>query len=241
MIRSLLILLLCCSMAFADTVNLVVGASDDDTVGITETPSATTSATLNLTATNMQAGKIFTAIRHCAFRIQSVTIPALSVIDSVRLTFVAALTNGTNTCNLRFCMEDTGDAATFSDTADYNARSLTTATADWNDVPDWTAGTTYTFPSSGAASTTLADVMQEVVDRADWASGNDVVFFLYENGSSTNANRGIATWDNASYDPPEIDIWYTPPAASGPPDHYHGVAGVAVRHSMAGNSVLHKK
>lgn len=239
MIRYLLILLLCCSMAFADTVNEVVATSTDDSGTLAGTPSAVASATLSLTSGTCIVGNQFTALRHGAFRFQTVAIPIGSTIDTIRFTFKAGGNGGTNTCNLRWVMEDTGDATTFTDTADYNARSLTTATADWNDVPDWSTGTTYTFPSTGAASTTLADVLQEVVDRADWASGNDVVFFIYENAGSTNANRTIATEDNTSYDPPSVDIWFTSP--SGIPGYYHGVAGVGVRHSPAGNSVLHKK
>ena len=240
MIRYLLILLLCCSLVFGTQITQeVVPSSDYDCSTLAGNPSATTSITLNLTSTTSQCGRVFTALRHSGFIFTSVPIPVGSTIDTVRLTFVAGASNGTNTCNLRIVMEDTGSAAAFTDTADYNARSLTTATADWNDVPDWTAGTTYTFPSSGAASTTLADVIQEVVDRADWGGNGNLCFIIYDNTASTNANRSIATDDNASYDAPKLDLWYT--SAAGIPNHYHGVAGVGVRHSPAGSSVLHEK
>lgn len=239
MVRIAIILLLCCSLAFGDTVNETVPSSDYDTGVLTGDPSAVTTATLSLTGTSMQFGKVFTSSRHSAFIFTSVGIAIGSNIDSVRVTFVCPTNGTTNTCNLRWVMEDTGSAAAFTDTADYNARSLTTATADWNDVPDWSSGNSYTFPSSGAASTTLADVIQEVVDRADWGGNGNLCFFLYDNASSSSAQRQAASDDHSTLSAPTIDIWFTPP--SGVPSVYHGVAGIGRLHSPQGNSVLHKK
>ena len=90
------------------------------------------------------------------------------------------------------------DAATFTTTNnDISGRTLTTAKVTW----------TATAMGTGVkASPDIKTVIQEIVDRAGWASGNDIVIIF---DCLTNANTRFASWDHASQAAPSISIDYT--------------------------------
>ena len=69
-----------------------------------------------------------------------------------------------------------GEAAdnpiTFSTASDYKARPRTTAYVNWQ-PPSWVDGTWYPSPN-------LKNILQEIIDRNNWESGNALVLFWYE-------------------------------------------------------------
>ena len=73
-------------------------------------------------------------------------------------------------------------------TSRFNAAA--TAGVEWN-LGDWTEEQSYSTPS-------LKDIVQEVVNQANWRAGNDVLFLLKE---KSGARRGAYTTRNASKAP----------------------------------------
>jgi len=91
--------------------------------------------------------------------------------------------------------EDVDDAPTFADDADaFDDRyaNHTTAMVNWDDIGSWTAESEYDSPD-------ISSVIQEIVNRAGWASGNDLVLFWEDfDGRSSKA---LNVWRSAhSYD-----------------------------------------
>ena len=128
-------------------------------------------------------------------RFPNVTVPAGATITNVYIEFMARATDSGVT-NLTFRGEAADNAVTFTDTDyDLTTRAKTTASAAWN-VPAWTSNTAYQTPD-------LTTVIQEVVDRGGWASGNAIA--LYVTGSGA---RIADAYDGSAADAPLLHIDY---------------------------------
>jgi len=73
-----------------------------------------------------------------------------------------------------------------------SARVKTAAQVDW-DPGAWVDGGWYEGPD-------LKAVIQEIVDRPGWVSGNALVLLLSDDGSAKNVSRLIYAYDNAPAD-----------------------------------------
>ncbi len=127
--------------------------------------------------------------RRTGLRFQNITIPPNASILHAELDFYA-LSDRTETSNWTIRAHDVGDSPTFPNVPGANdiesrMANLTTASLDWNNIPVWDSGDRYQTPE-------LKDVVQEVVARADWASGNAIGFII----TGTMGSRR----DGASYD-----------------------------------------
>ena len=110
-----------------------------------------------------------------------VAIPQGATINSAYIQFTCDETSS-GTTNLVFTGEDTDNAATFSiSSGDITSRTETTASVNWNSVPSWSIG------EAGANQKTpdLKTIIQEIVDRGGWASGNSLVIIVDGSGSRT--------------------------------------------------------
>lgn len=136
-------------------------------------------------------------------RFTSVTIPQGATISAATLTFKARITETAGTVNLRIEGQAADDAATFSTLSDFTGRSRTAANASWSPGA-WTANTLYTTAD-------FTSVVQEIVNRAGWASGNNLALFIKNNGSTTgtDAYRIAYSFNNAAADAPQLDITYS--------------------------------
>jgi len=114
-------------------------------------------------------------VQNCGYRFNAVTIAQGTTITSAKLTLTAA---GDSTAEPTLIIdgEDADDAATFSTWANWDARVHTTATATW-DPPNTTTNEEIDTPE-------IKTIVQEIVDRDGWSSGNDMVIFIYDNGSN---------------------------------------------------------
>lgn len=182
------------------TVDVAVAANGDD--GYWKTGSFVNNANL-LTVGNDNVG----AASHAFMRFDGITVPVDATIDVAYLTLKASNTNTQATCNLIIYGEDADDPAAAANEADAAGRTLTTASATWSSVASWTASDTIQTPS-------IVTIIQEIVDRAGWASGNAMQIFVKDNSSSTNARRNIASYDHVTLDPPALHIEYTEAAAN---------------------------
>lgn len=111
------------------------------------------------------------------FRFQNVTIPQGATIASATLRVVSA---GTQTGSLVSTISgnDEDNATAPTTYAGYNAKVLTSATVAWNTAAAWPAESAFTSPS-------IITIVQEIVNRVGWDSGNALMLFIKDNGSGT--------------------------------------------------------
>ncbi|MBA7583291.1 hypothetical protein ES708_25232 [subsurface metagenome] len=144
-------------------------------------------------------------------RFTNITIGKGATINQAYLTFRCSGTEGGQTVRTRISAEDVDDAPTFAnDAAAFDARwaNRTTARVDWDSIPAWTLDEDYN-------SLEIKSVIQEVIDRAGWASGNDIVIFWedFEDRSDKTVARRLAySYDGSVEFAPKLVIDYTPPA-----------------------------
>jgi hypothetical protein len=179
------------------TLNMQVGAGDDD--------AHENANNLNFSRTGTQlfihANTNGNGRWNAGGRFQNVTVPAGATIDSavVQLNVVDTTSDNTN-ANI-FC-NDVDSASDFNTEADVTNRTLTTASVNWSAL-DVGSG----FVSAPDCSTAV----QEVIDRAGWASGNNLCVLI--RGVSASARNCISHSYNASAaDAWKLDIDYTAPA-----------------------------
>ena len=180
--------------------NLIVGASGKDARNLV--PNSTYTAT----AATHHLGKFSTtAIYYNGWMWDGVTIPQGAIISSAIMTFYVSNVNGGTTAKTIFYGEDVDSPAAFGNTTagKPEGRVHTTAnvpvdfaTADWTSV-----GYTVTLD--------VTAIVQEIIDRGGWASGNSLVIVATDNGSANTNYVGYATYNNASNKATKLDITYT--------------------------------
>jgi hypothetical protein len=156
---------------------------------------------IDLTQVYIAPGKDENTSRDAGFRFRSFLIPHGVTIDSAFISAYAWYSNSTTTCSWVVYFEDTASADTFSTGADFQARAVTTAHVEWN--PDaWTGDTRYVSPD-------ISDVLQEVVDRADYDSLDNVVLFIKDNSSTYSATRYISAYETSASQAVQLTVYYT--------------------------------
>ena len=112
-------------------------------------------------------------------RFQNIEIPQGVTIVSAVIEFETVATNSGAT-SVTFQGEDIDDAPSFNGSnSNISNRTLTTASVAWNSIPAWsTVGERHLSPD-------LSSIVQEIVDRAGWSSGNDMVFVITGSGERT--------------------------------------------------------
>jgi len=121
-------------------------------------------------------------------RFLDLTIPAGAVITSAYVQFTTKEAKSEPT-QLTIAGNDTDNAATFKTTANsISNRPRTTATAVWAPVP-WT-----TVNEAGPNQRTpdLSSIVQEIVSRPGWSSGNAMVFVVTGTGCRTASSYDLS-------------------------------------------------
>ena len=177
------------------TFNTSVAASSDDA------RQSGGSGTMNLTGSTINSGATNTWI---GLRFTNVTIPAGSTINSA---YISVRTTTEDDPDLDIYGEDTDDAATFTTTNnDISGRTLTTAKVNWTATNIGTA--------TWCNSPDIATVIQEIIDRAGWSSGNDIAIIL---DTLSASGMIIRAYDGGTGDYPSITIDYTAPSSGSNP------------------------
>lgn len=124
-------------------------------------------------------------------RFQNVTIPQGTTIDSAVLT-IYAHEDESAPAYITVYAEDIDDSPMFSDDEALADREMTTASVAWDCVDDWTMWQPYHSPN-------LAALIQEVVNRSGWESGNSLTLFMQgeDQGASLLDNgRDFESFEN---------------------------------------------
>lgn len=141
------------------------------------------------------------------YRFINVNISKGSIINSAYITFTAAISSTSTTCNVRIYGNDADNAVAPTNIEGFQALTLTTAYADWLNIESWTQGSSYNTPS-------LTNIIQEITDRASWQSGNALMFMIYGEDSSTSASRGPACFDSPAWTEPILTVTWTEPSGA---------------------------
>ncbi len=129
-------------------------------------------------------------------RFQRVGIPQGATITSAYIEYEAYATSTTAPASTSFTIvgEASDHAAQFtSANANISGRADTTASVAWNNVAAWTTGNTYQTPD-------LTSIVQVIVNRDGWSSGNAMVFKI-----SGTGKRDATAYD----DGPLLHVEYT--------------------------------
>jgi len=178
------------------TFPLIIDPAVDVQVGATENDGSMYTGTNGFDATDLNQAGYYNAGGYgyfgCFLRFSSVAVPA-STIDTAYLTLSAHDTLSSTELKTSITAEDADNPAAITTAADWNSRARTTAKVYWDDIATWTVNNQYNSPEIKA-------IIQEVVDRAGWASGQAMIIFwsdFEDQRSSSAANR----WRN-SYEAP---------------------------------------
>jgi hypothetical protein len=143
-------------------------------------------------------------------RFQSVSIPQGAVITNAYIEFTAdEVYSGTT--NLIIEGEDHDNAPIFVNlNGEMATRTRTAASVSWSDVPAWG-----TVGETGVKQQTpdLSTIVQEIVDRPEWA-GNAMVFFITGTGKRVAESNSGSELDKH----PLLHVEYTTGSVSPPPD-----------------------
>lgn len=137
-------------------------------------------------------------------RFTNITIPQGSTIASATLTLRTTsdtFGSGNATTTLRGVDEDDHVAPTSTATWQADHAIHTTASVNWSFTLVG-AGSTLTSPN-------IASIIQEIVDRPGWTSGNDIGIHWDENMSDLDKSQGWATYENTLYAESQLSITYT--------------------------------
>ena len=126
-------------------------------------------------------GESIVGVRH-----HDIAIPQGATIISAHLQFIAD-DDGSDPCQVTIYGEDIGNAAIFDEDIAYNvsSRTITTESVVW-DIPSWVD------LDRGDAQKTpdLRAIIQAIVNRTDWASGNAMSFQLHDSGPTADPQLG---------------------------------------------------
>jgi hypothetical protein len=138
----------------------------------------------------------------------NITIPQAATITNAQIQFHVDEVNPDLELEVIFDGHDVDNSPIFTSTdGDISDRVGTTATVNWN-IPHWE-----NVSDEGAAQLTpnLASIVQEIVDRGSWVSGNALTIMIrdwVDTGDDT-AERHAESYDGESGSAPEITISYT--------------------------------
>ncbi len=137
------------------------------------------------TGGNLIGGYYNAANARCGtgLRFNNVAIPRGAVITTANVTLTGSDIRSLVTVRTRLTGEDVDNAANFTTLANFNARVHTTANISWDAIGAWGVGVAYPSPE-------INTIIQEIVNRPGWVSGNSIVIFWedWEN-RSTNIDQ----------------------------------------------------
>ncbi len=158
------------------------------------------------------------SVQTVGMRWTGITIPRGAAITAAWVQFTADEAH-TEATNLTLRGQAVDNAPTFTTTArNISLRTRTTAAAAWSPLA-WTAN------QAGANQRTpdLSGVIQEIVNRSGWASGNALALIVTGTG-----HRTADSWDGSSASAPLLHIEYlTGPPPEAPPVARLSVAQIA--------------
>ncbi|HMN29557.1 MAG TPA: hypothetical protein PKE45_15510 [Caldilineaceae bacterium] len=140
--------------------------------GVDDAEEKVESGATTLDSTDLELTQAAGSEQIVGIRFGGVDIPAQATIITAHIEFTADKTDSSAT-SLLFHGEATDDAAPFAEpNGDISRRTLTTASVMWPEIPAW-ANSHETHQTAD-----LSPIVQEIVDRSGWSSGNAIAFLI---------------------------------------------------------------
>jgi hypothetical protein len=124
------------------------------------------------------------------FRFQNVTVPNASVISTATLTLVVGA-GASATFNMTIKGEDVDDSVAYEEETDADDATETTAGVAWAGSSGWSTSDVEVSPD-------IKTIIQEIVDRGGWASGNDLTLRVNYNGADANEEYEFKSFDDSA-------------------------------------------
>jgi len=152
----------------------------------------------------------------CGVRFLDITVPQGYTIIEAHLTLKCSYSRDAATCRSRISAEKHDNAPTFADDSgvfDTRWANRSIERVDWDAIPAWTQYESYDSPD-------IKDIIQEIIDRPGWASGQALVIFWEDfEDRSTHASgvrRSAYAWDTGEgANKAILTIEYEAPAVPG--------------------------
>jgi PilC-like protein with beta-propeller domain len=130
-------------------------------------------------------------------RFRNIQVPRYAVITSAYIRFEADESDSSS-ASMTIHGHDTNDANEFDwRDDDISNRTTTSSSVNWNSISSWNSGRHYNTPD-------LSAIVQEIVGRPGWSSGNDMAFIF----SDVSGTR-VAESREGNGDQPKLHIEYT--------------------------------
>jgi hypothetical protein len=170
---------------------VATGADDAQQVGTTMTVTGTTIGA-SLDATNEYVG----------IRFGSVNIPKGATITAAYMRVVPSGT-GEDEPQVTIAGFAQDNTAAFTTTAsDITNRPITSNTVAWSSADLGATGASYHNTPS------LVSIVQEIIDRSGWETGNAIGFRI-QGGATTTRDLTIESYENTGNNPPQLYVEYT--------------------------------
>ena len=186
------------TLATTTTLRVPVKSAADDAE---ETRNGSVKLTSSLLDLRAQGG----VLQLIGLRFQNLQVPPGAKIENAYVVFKAGVKD-TQAVTLEVYGEASDNAQTFSITSSPSRRTKTSATSAWT-PSSWTVGNFYQTPN-------LASVVQEVVSRSGWQSGNALALFV--DGSSSAGERSAIAFGSPNGSAPELVVTYSEGSAPAP-------------------------
>ena len=159
------------------------------------------STAVSLNSSDLELGFDGSTKQLVGMKFDNLNIPQGATIRSAYIEF-RAKDNSSGTLNLNITGERADSAATFSaSNSNVSGRLKTTASVNW--APgSWSSEAAYSTPD-------LTAVVQEIVNRAGWARGNEMAFYV-STTSNSNTRRAYSR-DGSTSKAPKLVINYDSP------------------------------
>ena len=181
------------------TVNYQVAATADDGVELTSSGTWVNTQIAIGRVDSLGYGLLATVTRFL-----NVAVPKGATIDSATYT-ITELNKGSGsfTVNAKVRAQAVDDAAAPSSTNKPSGMSFTSAGVDLDiNSSDWVA--------DQETAVTITAVIQEIVNRAGWASGNDINIVIVDDGTTAgDKNLGFYDYAGSTSKAAKLDITYS--------------------------------
>lgn len=146
---------------------------------------------------------------------RNVPVPHGAIINQAFLRFTAQaldvtgtsndISNTADTVKAMILGHDVDDSSPPTSAADAESKARTDSCVAWDAIGHWTDETTYDSPD-------IACVIQEIIDREGWTSGNDITIFIEDYASTetslTRVERHAYDYGTSSSKAPQLLIYW---------------------------------
>ena len=139
-------------------------------------------------------------------RFQSVALPKNATITNAYIQFTADESHSATT-SLEISLHDSSNSEAFSSSSNVSSRAVFENKVQWNPT-SWTSGASL----SAQRTPDLKEMLQDLVNKNDWTSGNNLSFIIKGIGtslSSSSAKRVADSFEGGSANAPRLVVEFT--------------------------------